>query len=145
MCRSEKLTNKLDDLIASYTNTHYQVDTPTDSFTMRINQYSQPLAQLLIRNHCVSATIITAYNPHSQKQSHQKNRDANEKLLQTLIAHTDKIYPSQNIDPSGIWPTEYSYCALGLNLDLSKQIGREFNQNAIVWSDLTERPQLILL
>lgn len=52
---------------------------------------------------------------------------------------------SFNIDPAKLWPTEKSFFVLGLDLNTSKSLGRQFNQNAIVWIGSNAIPQLILL
>ena len=49
------------------------------------------------------------------------------------------------IDPSGEWPAEKSFLALGLDLETSRALGREFGQNAIVWAGADAIPRLILL
>jgi len=48
-------------------------------------------------------------------------------------------------DATGQWPAERSVLALGLDLETSKEIGRHFEQNAIVWSSSDAVPALILL
>lgn len=52
---------------------------------------------------------------------------------------------SLNTDPSEIWPAEKSFFVLSLDLNASKSLGRQFNQNAIVWISNDAIPRLILL
>ncbi len=132
-------------LIANYLATNYQVGTDEDMFILQINQYSKTLSQRLEENQKTFATIITAYNPFSQTQNNEQNLAANQKLLHALKQYSNPLIESINIDPSGIWPAEKSYCVFGLNLENSKFLGRKFNQNAIVWANSNAIPRLILL
>ena len=47
--------------------------------------------------------------------------------------------------PSNSWPAEASFLVLGLSLEDASEIGRQFEQNGVVWSDAKAQPQLILL
>jgi uncharacterized protein DUF3293 len=133
------------DLIANYLATNYQVGTGTEMFILHINQYSASLSRLLTVNQKCFATIITAHNPFSQQHNNEKNLAANEKLLQILKNYSHPVIESMNMDPTGAWPAEKSFCVLGLNLETSKFLGQKYNQNAIVWADSSTVPQLILL
>jgi len=133
------------DLIANYLATNYQVGTGAELFILHINQYSDSLSQLLTVNHECYATIITAYNPFSKPQNNARNLAANTMLSQVLKRYSDSVIESMNTDPLSIWPAEKSFCVLGLNLEISKFLGRKFNQNAIVWANSNAIPQLILL
>jgi len=132
-------------LIASYLTTNYQVGAGSEMFILHINQYSDSLSRLLTANKQCYATIITAYNPFSEPQNNARNLAATTKLSQVLKRYSDSVIESINTDPSGIWPDEKSFCVLGLNLEISNFLGREFNQNAIVWANSNAIPQLILL
>ena len=48
-------------------------------------------------------------------------------------------------DPTGAWPPENSYFALGADLDAARAIGLRYRQDAVVWAGLDAVPQLILL
>ena len=132
-------------LIANYVATNYQVGTGADKFILHVNQHCESLSRLLTVKQKDSATIITAYNPFSQPQDPAKNLAANIKLAQVLRRYANPAIDSMSIDPAGIWPAEKSFCVLGLNLDTAKFLGQKFNQNAIVWTDSSAIPQLILL
>ncbi len=65
--------------------------------------------------------------------------------LDSYVARPDQIIEGMGIDPSGKWPAEKSFLALGLDLETSRALGREFGQNAIVWAGADAIPRLILL
>ncbi|PXW86452.1 uncharacterized protein DUF3293 [Nitrosomonas sp. Nm84] len=89
--------------------------------------------------------MISAYNPCSQLQSNEDNLDAHESLKHCLSRHSYPMIESLNIDPTGIWPTEKSFFVPGLDLDIARSLGQQFNQNAIVWIGSDAIPRLILL
>lgn len=65
--------------------------------------------------------------------------------LISRAAHPEQIIKGESRDPSGAWPEEKSFLALGLDLETSQVLGREFGQNAIVWAGADAIPRLILL
>lgn len=65
--------------------------------------------------------------------------------LISRAAHPEQIIKGESHDPSGAWPEEKSFLALGLDLETSQVLGREFGQNAIVWAGADAIPRLILL
>lgn len=133
------------DIIANYLSTHYQIGNNSDSISLQINQYSESLARLLVTSKQSCASIISAYNPLSQLQSNEKNLTSHALLQKFLSDRSYTMIESFNIDPAKLWPTEKSFFVLGLDLNTSKSLGRQFNQNAIVWIGSNAIPQLILL
>lgn len=134
-----------DNLIAQYRNANYLIGIGSDVFTLSIDQHSEPLAQLMAERHADCAAIITAHNPFSQLQNPEKNLAAHALLARTLNQHSDAVIPCTNVDPTGNWPPEAGFLALGLSLVIAQHIGRQFKQNAIVWADSHALPALILL
>ncbi len=132
-------------LIASYRNTHYQMGTGTDAILLQIDQYSAALAKFLVASQQSGTAIISAYNPGSQLQSNEDNLAAHQSLKHCLNHHSYPMIESLNIDPADIWPAEKSFFVSGLDLDTARSLGRQFNQNAIVWIGGDAIPRLILL
>lgn len=139
------------DLIAAYRTTEYQVTAgagfDSGAIILRIDEYSGPLSRLFtVLGHCCAA-FITACNPSSMLQSHEANFAACVHLRDRLerLTQTGRIFEGENHDPSGAWPVEKSLFVLGLDLETSQALGREFGQNAIVWIDSDAIPRLVLL
>jgi len=133
-------------LIDSYCCTNYQIDTGSDVISLKIDQYSEPLAKFLIMSSGQScAAIISADNPYSQRLSNEENLIAHESLRNFLRQHPYPMIESLNIDPTNLWPAEKSFFVLGLDLNTAKSLGQQFNQNAIVWIGSDAIPRLILL
>ncbi len=74
-----------------------------------------------------------------------ENQAAMAGLYEQLSRQSLFIYRGESIDPSGKWPAEESFLALGIDLLVAKSIGRKFGQNAIVWMDSAAIPRLVLL
>lgn len=132
-------------LIASYLCTNYQIGADPDSISLRIDQYSEPLAKLLISSEQSCAAIISAFNPRSLRLSNTKNLAAHESLRNFLIHHSYPIIESLNRDPAGLWPAEKSFFVPGLDLNTAQTLGQQYDQNAIVWIGSDAIPRLILL
>ena len=133
------------DLTANYCRANYQVGMHADSFTLLVNQYSEPMRQLMQANDVATAAIITAYNPLSRLQNEAKNTAAHAVLLETLRNDAVSYIESLNIDPFGNWPEEKSVCVLGVDLVTAQSLGQRFKQNAVVWINNNAVARLVLL
>lgn len=137
-----------DDLVTAYRSAHYRAGAGQSAITLRVDQYSEPLARLLATTGFRSAAFITACNPLGMRDSIEANRIACAHLREKLARHVsrpDQIVNGVAIDPFGSWPPEESFLVLGLDLDSARILGREFNQNALVWIEGDAIPRLMLL
>lgn len=132
-------------LITSYKAAEYQAVVNTDTITLHIDQYSAPLNQILTEFEHQCAAFITASNPLSQQQGPHLNQIRNTQLRNALTQHTHLVFAGVSTDPAKLWPTEKSFLALGINLKTAMLLGRQFDQNAVVWVDTDAIPRLILL
>ena len=143
------------ELVAAYRATEYRVRPAAGSgtgsvcpFVLRVDRYSAPLSQLFSASGHRCAAFITACNPFSLPRSLEANHAACGRLRDALIAyvpHPGQIIEGEGSGPSGGWPGEESFLALGLDLETSQALGRKFEQNAIVWAGPDAVPRLILL
>lgn len=137
-----------DDVIAAYRSADYRIGTGTHAFTFHINQCSEPLARLLAASGERHGAWITACNPLGKLQGLEANLTACAHLherLRQLVNREDRIIEGAGCDPSGVWPPEKGFLALGLNLEAARNLGTRFGQNAIVWIEKNAVPELILL
>lgn len=137
-------TSVLPTLIAAYTATCYRVF-GQETFDLKIGQKSAKLSRLCQKYGCLSALIITAWNPYSAATSEVENMAAQGRLESTLLAGSVPFVAAIGDGAEMNWPGEASVLALGLSLDAAKSLGIEFRQNAIVWSDQDATPKLIML
>jgi hypothetical protein len=57
----------------------------------------------------------------------------------------DHVIDGDGADPSGQWPAERSYLAFGIDADAARELGRRFQQDAVIWIGKDAIPQLLLL
>jgi hypothetical protein len=130
--------------IQAYHETEYRV-TGESSVVLRIGEYNEPLSRLYISNKVDSCAFITACNPYSKSLSAAANADRHNELGRELQRRGLKYFQGEGKHPVGDWPGEASYLILGLSLEAAKALGKEYEQNAIVWCGSDALPQLVLL
>lgn len=132
------------DLISAYEVTNFHVKTEP-AFTLNVGKASEELKTLFKQNNVSNAAFITAWNPYSKSLSDEENKARNNELKNELIIRSLKFIDGFGQDQLGQWSGEDSFLVLGIELEASKKLGSQFEQNAIVWSDKDAIPQLILL
>lgn len=134
----------IDDLIQAYLETEYRVlsDPP---ITIRIGVKNRSLDDLLLEENTSSAAFITAWNPFSQLLSDQENACLQRSLFADLRALGLIVIEGVGIHPAGVWPGEPSYLILGMARDVAIELGRRYQQNAIVFHEAGEASDLVLL
>ena len=117
----------------------------SEEFILRVNIRSDALAEVLTDTARTCAIFITGCNPFSQPQSLEENQVANSLLAEDLYRLTDHVVAGIGIHPSGNWTGEPGYLALGIDIEVSRVLGKKFKQNAIIWAGEDAVPRLILL
>jgi len=133
------------ELVAAYRATGYWVGEDECAFCLRVDCYSELLAQLLHGSESKCAAFISAHNPFSNPSTPRANELAHERLRRELARRSACLVAGAGRDAAGCWPEEKSFLALGLGLEESREVGIRFRQNAIVWSGSDAVPHLILL
>lgn len=132
------------DLIDAYEVTNFHVKAEP-AFTLNVGKVSKELKALFKQNKVTNAAFITAWNPYSKSLSDEENQARNDQLKNELNIRSLKFIDGFGQDPLGQWSGEDSFLVLGIDLEGSKKLGIQFEQNAIVWSDIDAIPELILL
>ena len=130
--------------VQAYKETDYRIDGPMP-FVMRIGTECRPLRDLLEKSKADCACFITACNPFSEDVGDLANAERQEKLATALRLRSLAFREGVGRHPDGHCPAEPSFLVIGLSLEAAKTLGRECDQNAIVWSGADAVPQLILL
>ena len=86
--------------------------------------------------------FITAYNPLGKIQDQNANDLAHAELGELISSLDCSFIESAGGDMTGNWPAELSYFVLGMNLLIAEEVGRKFNQDAILWAGDDATPQL---
>jgi hypothetical protein len=131
------------DTIKAYLETHYRIEGDTP-MTLRIGEHNASLAALHETSHVESSAFITAWNPFSQRCDSVTNVRRQEDLAHELTKLGLRFVDGIGLHPTSKW-AEPSFLALGLSLDVAKELGLRYEQNAIIWAARDAVPQLVLL
>ena len=131
----------MNSLIESYINTKYKVFEPT--LTIEIGKLNQDLDGLLIKHNSKEWAFITAYNPYSRILNDEEN-----KLLHSELKELTKNYitfEGHGVGEDQTWEPEISLFIIGISKDDASKIGKKFEQNAIVFGELNNPSELLIL
>jgi len=141
MCESKIALEK----IRAYRATDYRLGHIDKDIVLAVGLRSCQLAQLFATKGVNCGAFLTAYNPRGSQQTDSQNELAHAKLAAKLKIHNVEAIEGSGSEEGTDWPSEKSYFALGLKRDDSIEIGRHFDQDAIVWVCENAVPELILL
>lgn len=133
-----------DALLAAYRRTRFCADTAQGRVVIRVGETCPELDALLRVTGCERWAYITAFNPGSVRLSDDQN-DARQHELEDavrLLGHP--IFPGEGIGEDGAWPPERSILVLGMEREAAVQLGRRFDQMAIVCGEVGGVAALVL-
>lgn len=130
--------------LQAYRETGYQVHGEAP-FTLRIGEPSPALAALQASHGVACSAYVSACNPLGQRLDARDNARRHAALGRELTDRGLPWLPGIGQHPVGDWPGEPSCLVPGLDLAAARRLGERLAQNAIVWSDATAVPQLVLL
>lgn len=131
------------EIIEAYKKTKY---TAENGITLLIDAQSYELDKLLKTSGLKSAIYITAWNPFSKMKSSDQNNKMN-KLLKSdlmMMVSEENIIDGFGEDPSGEWPGEKSFLALGILKEQGINLSEKYGQNAFVYHELDLKTELVL-
>jgi hypothetical protein len=133
------------DKVRAYLATAYRLGHTAQDIVLIIGKRSDRLAALFAECGVSCGAFLTAFNPHGSIQPHAANERGHAELADLLRKYGTAAIEGSGSAEGADWPTEKSWFALGLQLDPAKDIGRRFDQDAIVWVGPDAVPHLILL
>jgi hypothetical protein len=141
LARSEISSEKIE----AYRNTDYRFGEGAQVVTLRIDLNSDELAHLCASCGAACAVFITACDPFGEAQSRKLNEAGQGRPSTELRVLSARVIGGAGIDPSGAWPEESSFLALGIGLDVARDLGFRYRQDAIVWAGDDAMPRLMRL
>jgi len=111
-----------------YRETSYQ----SSLISIRVDQQSASIDQLLQCNNQSSWAFLTAWNPHGEMTSIDDNQRANQELLHDLQQENFIILPGWGIGDDRVWPPEASFLVIGIAKDQAISLAKRYKQRAIV-------------
>jgi hypothetical protein len=112
---------------------------------LRIGEASAGLDELLEADGVRTAAYLTAANPRGEPASRADNDSAAAALHDALLAEGYLCYGGEGRDPEGRWTPEPSLLVLGISRARASELGRQFEQNAIVFVERGRAPELLML
>ena len=131
----------MNSLIEAYKNTKYKVFGST--ITIEIGKFNQDLNNLILNHNSNEWAFITAYNPYSRVLTNDENRVRHEELKD--LTKNYMTFEGHGVGQDPTWEPELSLFIIGISKDDALKIGKEFEQNAIVYGLINETPQLLIL
>lgn len=127
-------------LILAYLNTTYLVLRPP--FVLRIGARNPVFDDWLQAQKAQRYAFLTAWNPRSIPLSLNENRQRNASLSDMLHHAGLRLFPASGAGDGGDWPAEDSFLILDISPELSVELGRRFEQNALVFGQRHAAPEL---
>ena len=129
------------ELLQGYQATCYSILNP--NIDIYLDKENEALQSFLKEQSFDSWCFITAWNPFSKALSLEENTALNSKLEADLINNT--VFPAAGKDTLGEWPPEISFFVGNISKEQALFLGKKYQQNAIVYGDVTTPATLILL
>ncbi len=128
-------------LLAAYVRTTYRVDAL--DLQIRIGLANANLQQLLTTYGAHTWAFITAWNPKSVLLSQHENEARHEMLVKIIEKMSYPYFVGHGIGDDENWPPEQSLLILGISKQEALALGRQFEQNAIVFGTQNTLPTLV--
>jgi sugar phosphate isomerase/epimerase len=132
------------ELLRAYRETDYRV-AAEPPFVLRVGSCCAELQHLHRRHGVDCSAFMTACNPYSRLFDSATNAQRQAALENELKRRSLHFLAGLGQHPGNGWTGEESFLILGLTLEAARKLGREFEQNAFVWSGADAVPQLVLL
>lgn len=133
------------DKIRAYRATDYRLGHTTQDIVLAPGLRSDRLAALFASKSVTCGAFLTAFNPLGTQRSDTENDQAHAQLTTALTNLGLEFIEGSGSEVGTHWPAEKSLFALGLSREGAISIGRQFDQDAIVWVGDSAVPELVLL
>ncbi len=131
-------------LEAAYRSADYCVRLPLGNLLLKVDKYRKADDRRLRDEAGVEShwAIVTPCNPESRRLSSEENRRRLDEFKENLRPLGMRYVVSVNRDPQGQWPEEAGFLLCDPRPGVAEELGRHFQQNAILVGRLGEAPQL---
>ncbi len=130
----------LDDV---YRRTSFQVFEAGETIEIRIGEPNVALDKFLAWQGITEWAFVTAFNPESKRLSDEENERRHHALREWLTANNYRALPGQGVGQDKNWRPEPSFMILGITREKALELGRLFQQNAIVTGQFGSHPKLV--
>ena len=130
-------------LLEAYLATTYEVKHL--GLYLRIGEENWDLEEFLIDNNVFSWAFISAWNPFSKPLPPSENKIRHLKLIEFVKNKRWVFAEGFGIPPNEDWQAEKSLFILDISRNEAINLGKKFDQNAIVIGRLGKTPELLFL
>ncbi len=130
--------------VLAYRQTEYRVLGSLPAL-LQVGVHCAQLALLHRKFRTDCSAFVTACNPWGERVADALNAGRQAALAAQLSRQGCVAIEGIGQHPTGEWPAEASYLVPGLPRNAAQQLGRQFEQNAILWAGSDAVPELILL
>lgn len=130
--------------LQAYRETEYRTEGAI-RVTLKVDTNHLALRQFYALYDAESVTFVTAYNPQGCSNEPADNRRRHDRLRAHLQRRRVTYFEGAGAHPSNGWPPEPSFLVFGLDFDESCALGRQCEQDAIVWAGIDCKVRLVLL
>jgi len=131
----------MNSLIEAYQNTKYKIFEL--DLTIEIGKFNKEIDVLLQKNNSNEWAFITAYNPYSKVVSDEENNIRHDELKELTKSY--KTFEGHGVGEDPTWEPELSLFIIGISKKDAIRIGNKYEQNAIVYGQTNQAPQLLIL
>ena len=131
------------ELEIAYANTSYRLLERAD-IVLRVGKFNPELLNLFDEFETKTAAFVTAWNPFSNPLPMAENQKHNQKLLFWIQEHGLTCFEGVGEGDDGRWPGEESYLIIGIDRTQALELGKLFNQNAVIWVGSSAVPELLI-
>jgi hypothetical protein len=129
-------------LESAFRATLYEFDTPAGGARLRIDEPSAALAAVQAALGVECSGLVTGWNPRSGPRPIADNEAVNARLLARLAALGWQAWPARHVAPQREWD-ELGLFVPGIGLAQLLELGREFDQHAVLHADDHAVPRLV--
>ncbi|MGI8812796.1 MAG: DUF3293 domain-containing protein [Pyrinomonadaceae bacterium] len=127
----------------SYLATDYVVSDGEVHFEIGIGSKNRELAEFLATNTLTKWAFLTAYNPYSIELTDEDNQRPQRILFDRLREAGYSFLHGYGKSRYQDWPPEPSVLVLGISPEKAVELGRAFQQNAIVTGSSDKPAELV--
>lgn len=131
----------MNDLIKAYNKTEFRVYSPP--LIIKIGIANEELRELLVSANATKWAYITAFNPFSKILTEVENLKRHEELKEKIGNYS--FYEGEGVGEDKTWEPEISLLVVDIPLNYAIEIGKLYEQNAIVFGEINGVPELKML
>ncbi len=127
--------------LQAYLNTTYVTEKP--ALSIKIGENNMPMNVFLFDNNSFVWAFVSASNPYSSILPEDENALRHKDLMEEVKAMKFRYCEGIGIPSDESWKAEKSLLILDITKKEAIELGKKYNQNAIVVGRINQAPELI--